>query len=682
MDTLTIVPIENNEIAISELPPNKRRRKKSLVWEHFTVKKVGSDCLKAFCKQCNKSFAYITGSKLAGTSHLKRHITLGICPAIRGKDPPITFTPGSPAAPTDPPKRRYRTSSAVPSSHFDQNRCGQEIAKMIILHEYPLHIVEQSGFVDFIRKIQPQFSMPSFNTVQGDCVAMYLKEKQNLLDLVNGIPGRVNLALDLWISNQTVGYVLLTGHFIDADWNLHRRILNVVMVPSLDSANSFNQAVITCLSDWNLEGRLFNLTLDQSFLNETAFDNLRGFLPLKNQILLNGQLVVGNCLAHVLSRLAQDAFGLMRDIISKIRDNVKYVKTSESHEEKFIEIKQQLQVPSTMELLVDDQSKWDSTYHMLVAACELQEVFTCLDTSDPDYKITPSIDEWKQVEILCTYLKCLFDVANVLTSPTYPTANAFFPEVSNIQMDLMQAAMSEDLFISSLTRPLHERFDKYWSNSCLVLAFAVVMDPRFKMKLVELTFSKIYSENAETWVRIVDDGIHELFIDYMTQMLALPEPVMDNGGEHIMKSETHQEDCHDYEGPFISTGDELSDFEIYISEIASSQQMKSELDQYLEEPLLPRVQEFDVMSWWSQNRSRYPTLSTMASDILSIPVSTVAPDSVFDTDLKTVDKYRSSLHPVTLEALICAKDWLQHGSSTQTPSPSFVVTNAIARMEF
>ncbi|EXB67267.1 Putative AC transposase [Morus notabilis] len=682
MDTLTIVPIENSEVTIAEIQPNKRRRKKSVVWQYFTVEKVSPDCVKACCKQCKKTFSYITGSKVAGTSHLKRHIDLGICPESRQNNQQIAFTPGLQTAATNRPRKRVRASSVVPSSHFDQNRCSHEIAKMIILHEYPLHIVEQPGFVDFVRKIQPQFSMPSFNTVQGDCVAMYLKEKQSLLDLVNGIPGRVSLALDVWISDQTLGYVFLTGHFIDADWNLHRRILNVAMVPSPDSADSFNQAIVACLSDWNLEGRLYSLTLDQSFLNETAFDNLRSFLSVKNQILLNGQLLVRNCFARVLSQLAQDALGLMRETISKIRDNVKYVKTSESQEEKFLELKQQLQVPSMKELLVDDQTKWDTTYHMLVAACELREVFACFDTSDPDYNITPLTDEWKQVEILCTYLKYLFDAANVLTAATYPTANAFFPEVSKIQMDLMEAAMSEDPFISYLIRPLHERFDKYWSNCCLVLAIAVVMDPRFKMKLVEFTFSKIYGENAETWVRIVDDGIHELFIDYMTQMLALPEPSMDNGNEHMIDSETHQEDVHDYEGPFISTGDGLSDFEIYLSEITSSQQMKSELDQYLEEPLLPRVQEFDIMSWWNQNRSKYPTLSRMASDILSIPVSTVAPDSVFDTNLKVVDKYRSSLHPVTLEALICAKDWLQHGSSTQTPSPSFEVTNAIVRMEF
>ncbi|KAH7547420.1 hypothetical protein FEM48_Zijuj01G0308000 [Ziziphus jujuba var. spinosa] len=678
----TSIPTDNNEPLSSEAQPNRRRRKKSIVWDHFTVESVGAGCSKAYCNQCKKSFSYINGTKLAGTSHLKRHISMGICPASRQKDQLIPYTPGSKTPGTNPPKRRYRASPGFASFHLDQNHCNHEIAKMIILHDYPLHIVEQPGFVDFVHTLQPQFNMSSFNAIQGDCVAIYLKEKQSLLNLISGIPGRVSLALDMWISNQNLGYVFVTGHFIDGDWNLHRRILNVVMVPSPDSADAFSQAIVTCLSDWHLEGQLFTVTLDQSLLNETATENLRGFLSVKNMLMLNGQLLIGNCFARVLSRLAQDALYAMRETISKIRESVKYVKTSESLEEKFIELKQQLQVPCMKNLLIDDQSKWNTTYHMLMAACELKEVFACLDTSDPDYKMTPSVDEWKQVEILCTYLKHLFDAANVLTAPTYPTANAFFHEVSKIQLELKQAAMSEDSFISYLIKPLHDRFDRYWNNCCLVLAAAVVMDPRFKMKLVEFTFSKIYenAETAETLIRIVEDGVHELFIEYTEQqMISLPDSVMEDGDDGILKTDISQEVSP--EVPFISAGDGLSDFEIYISEI-TSQQMKSELDQYLEESLLPRVQEFDVLGWWKLNRMKYPTLSRMASDILSIPVSTVAPDSVFDTEIKMIDSYRGSLRPVTLEALICAKDWLQYGSSTQTPSPTFEVSNAIVKMEF
>uniref|UniRef100_A0A2N9GYS7 BED-type domain-containing protein n=1 Tax=Fagus sylvatica TaxID=28930 RepID=A0A2N9GYS7_FAGSY len=477
-------PEVNNELPNSETQPNKRRKKKSIVWEHFTIETVSAGCRRACCKQCKQSFAYSTGSKVAGTSHLKRHIAKGSCIAFQrsqGQNQLSPYTPrsrivGSGAA-TDPPKRRYRTPSS-PYVAFDQDRCRNEIARMIIMHDYPLHMVEHPGFLAFVQNLQPRFNMVSFNTVQGDCVATYLMEKQSLVKFIEGMPGRVCLTLDTWTSSQTVGYVFITGHFIDSDWKSHKRILNVIMEPYPDSDTALSHAVAACLSDWSLESKLFSLTFNQP-LSEVALENLRPLLAIKNPLILNGQLLVGNCIARTFSSVANDVLGAGREIIKKIRDSVKYVKTHQkSHEDKkFFELKQhkQLQVPSERSLSLDDHTQY-GTQH----------------------------------------IKC------------------------------------------------------WW----LLL---IVVDPRFKMKLVEFSFSR-------------------------------------------------------------------------------------------------KSMEFDVLGWWKLNKMKYPTLSKMARDILSIPVSTAGSDSVFDTTSKEMDRYRSSLRPETVEALICAKDWMQYGSSE--------ASNALVRMEY
>ncbi|CAK9175642.1 unnamed protein product [Ilex paraguariensis] len=674
--------VENNELVLiepqpndleiqtnnSEMQPNKRRKKKSIVWEHFTIEHVGSGCRRACCKQCKQSFAYSTGSKVAGTSHLKRHIAKGTCPVVLRNQEKNQVTPYS--APSkmggigDTPKRRYRTAS-IPFIAFDPDRCRHEIARMIIMHDYPLHMVEHPGFVAFVQNLQPRFDMVSFNTIQGDCVATYLGEKQSLQKVIEGMLGRVCLTLDLWTSCQTVGYVFLTGYFIDSDWKMQRKLLNVVMEPYPDSDTAFSHAVAACLSDWSVEGKLFSVTINQP-LSEAGIDNLRALLSVKNPLMLNGQLLVGDCLARTLSSIVQDALRAVHNTVKKVRDVVKYVKTSEAHEEKFLELKQQLQVPSTKSLDLDDQTRWNTSYEMLLAASELKEVFPCLDTSDPDYKQPPSAEEWKKVDTLLTYLKLLFDTTNLLTSATIPTTNTYFHEAWKIQLELARASTSEDPFVSNLTKSMQEKFDKYWKSSCLILAIAVVMDPRFKMKLVEFSFSKIYGEDAATYVKIVDEGIHELFHEYVALPLPLTPAYVEEANGGTVKPE-------DLQGNLLpSNGLGLTDFDVYIME-TTSQQSKSELDQYLEESLLPRVHEFDVVGWWKLNRLKYPTLSKMARDILSVPISTVGPDSVFDTMHKEMDRYRCSLRPETVEALICAKDWLQ--------SEAIDTSTALVKME-
>ena len=65
-----IVPVEPQPNNIETPPsnpetqPNKRRKKKSIVWEHFTIETVGAGCRRACCKQCKQSLAYSTGSKV------------------------------------------------------------------------------------------------------------------------------------------------------------------------------------------------------------------------------------------------------------------------------------------------------------------------------------------------------------------------------------------------------------------------------------------------------------------------------------------------------------------------------------------------------------------------------------------------------------------------------------------
>ena len=85
---------------------------------------------------------------------------------------------------------------------------------------------------------------------------------------------------------------------------------------------------------------------------------------------------------------------------------------------------------------------------------------------------------------------------------------------------------------------------------------------------------------------------------------------------------------------------------------------KSELDLYLEEPLIDRKQEIDILMWWKSLLYRSPSLVRLARDVLSIPITSVGSESAFSVGGRILKPTRSSLTSESVEALICTRNWI------------------------
>jgi len=86
---------------------------------------------------------------------------------------------------------------------------------------------------------------------------------------------------------------------------------------------------------------------------------------------------------------------------------------------------------------------------------------------------------------------------------------------------------------------------------------------------------------------------------------------------------------------------------------------KSELDRYLMEDVEKPNVNFDILNWWNVNSSKFPVLAKIARIVLAIPITTVASESAFSIGGRVLDPFRSSLAPKTVEALVCAQNWLR-----------------------
>ncbi|KAK4397931.1 Zinc finger BED domain-containing protein DAYSLEEPER [Sesamum angolense] len=185
------------------------------------------------------------------------------------------------------------------------------------------------------------------------------------------------------------------------------------------------------------------------------------------------------------------------------------------------------------------------------------------------------------------------------------------------------------------------------------MGVAVVLDPRYKMSLVEFFFRKIYHESARFKIDEVRQNCYDLLFDYQSRCCTLNESSSSIGSlESTMSSDVHSD---------VNVDDSLDEFEQFMvskTSGATNLSATSELDMYLEESLLPRARDFDILNWWKTNGVKFPTLQKMARDILAIPVSTVASESAFSSSGKLINPHRNRLHHTTVEALMCSRRWL------------------------
>lgn len=81
----------------------------------------------------------------------------------------------------------------------------------------PLSIVEDAGFFELMKVLEPGYAIPCRKTITHRTRNLYeeVKEKASKkLDEVN----QVALASDAWTSNACDSYLTVSAHFLDGDW--------------------------------------------------------------------------------------------------------------------------------------------------------------------------------------------------------------------------------------------------------------------------------------------------------------------------------------------------------------------------------------------------------------------------------------------------------------------------------
>ncbi|KAL0419214.1 UNVERIFIED_CONTAM: putative AC transposase [Sesamum radiatum] len=165
---------------------------------------------------------------------------------------------------------------------FNQEEARHELASMVILHDYPLSVVDHIDFRRYSTCLQPCFNMISRNTLKGDSLKIYKDERMKYYNLLGKIKCRIAITTDMWTSSNNKGFMAVSGHFIDDNWTLQNCILRFLYVLAPHTAEVLADTLVEALMDWNIDRKVSTTTVDNCTTNYAMINHLLQKLPTKD----------------------------------------------------------------------------------------------------------------------------------------------------------------------------------------------------------------------------------------------------------------------------------------------------------------------------------------------------------------------------------------------------------------
>lgn len=385
---------------------------------------------------------------------------------------------------------------------------------------------------------------------------------------------------------------------------------------------------------------------------------------------MEGKHLHVRCMAHILNLIVQDGLKEIGPSIKKVRQMVKYVRSSSSRARNFLKCVETQKIECDKMLSLDVPTRWNSTYLMLDTVEKFEKAFERFDLYDGNFNsflatdvcedgsIAGSIqcEDWVNVRNVTKFLEKFYELTLKVSGSRYVTCNVHFEYICELDAYLKLCIASDDLDLSKMASGMKEKFKRYWrtpEKMNKMIFIASVLDPRNKFVYVSFALEELLGEETGNVVNTkVEAYLRDLFAIYVSKY-----------GKGS-KSQPSSSDSSDSSGSGISQNMSKNSLRTKLhmkkqKNDSGSLGVKSELDKYLLEDQEPESEDFDILSWWKVNSPRFPVLSQLARDVLAIPMSSVASECAFSTGGRILDPFRSSLTPKCVQCLICVQDWLR-----------------------
>ncbi len=665
-----------SSVAVSSTSTAKSRTRTALAtWEHTRPPEDGElendgKCRILYCRYCPVKETYSS----AVTTNFRRHLRVKHQIDVQAEASRVqTATLNQLQALHDQTGFNEVVDTESLRKILNQDIIDKALARLIVMRNLPFRLVEWPEFHTLCQILNPaskEFLLTAHSSVPLLITRQFKAQKDIVRKKLQSALSSIHLSLDIWTSPNRILFLGVCGHFVDQSREKLTKALLGLRPVAGHSGEEQWETLLPILQDYGIVRKLGSIVCDNASSNNTLCRTIGEYFEDEEELEWDPSFRQIRCIGHVIN-LAVQAF-LFRNFpdkaqlesddiqgtegteaviqkrntfrslgpIGKLHNIVVHIRSSPGRTKEFKDLAGRL-IP------LDNRTRWNSWYQMLLVAdkkAAAVDTYTKahIDTLGADY-LSPL--DWTRLRMVMSFLQPFYRATMDTQGDSATIDRVLFSMdvlIQYFEEALVQHASDEEF--SARIQSAWEVFDKYYSKTddSPLYAAALILHPSRRTKYIN-TFWK------REWRKPALKKVKDLWIWYR-ERTPLPHIITSPEG----RSRQDQQDLDAY--------DRIIKDRKKIARPLTRPTSEDEFEDYCSGESCD-IGNTSALEWWCQDqqRKRWPRLSYMAIDILSIPGMSDEPERVFSGSRRTISWDRAQLEAKTIEELECSKHWERSG---------------------
>jgi len=251
----------------------------------------------------------------------------------------------------------------------------------------------------------------------------------------NVVPS-IAVTSDIWSGKAKEDYLSVVAHFINADWQLKKRVLGLRLIDVSHNADNIAKRIKSVLAKYGILNKVFSMTLDNASANKNAMDKLK---PILKEYLGADLFLHQRCVCHIINLIVKEALIVVTPLIDNFRTVISFLNSSNQR----IATYKSYCIASSVrprKFSLDMDARWNSTYLMLKTLLPHRSTFsTFIEANYPRPTGSPFLltdDHWEMAEKMLKFLELFYESTVDLSGVYYPTSPLMIHHIVKIAIHL------------------------------------------------------------------------------------------------------------------------------------------------------------------------------------------------------------------------------------------------------